>query len=174
MTKITKCSAKKQDNPHEITRVIFLGGALHGDDGLGPYAFELLSKAEWPEKLELLNGGTGGMALIPLFKDCNHVVLVDAFFNDDVKPGEILVVRNIRDDESIKVLDLNVGTFEHGGDAVSLLKLLPIYISEMPKISLIAISGIIFEGFSAKLSTEVENSIFKLEGIIKNLIKNES
>lgn len=61
------------------TLVIGLGNALMGDDGFG---LAVLAQLEhhWvlPSEIELVDGGTWGMRLLPLIEEANQVLLLDA------------------------------------------------------------------------------------------------
>lgn len=59
--------------------VIGLGNPLMGDDGLGLAALERL-RERWalPSGVELMDGGTWGMALLPAFEGATEVLLLDA------------------------------------------------------------------------------------------------
>jgi hydrogenase maturation protease len=61
------------------TIVIGVGNPLLGDDGLGLAALARLREA-WvlPAEVELLDGGTWGMNLLPLIEDADRVLLIDA------------------------------------------------------------------------------------------------
>src|SRR5574341_503372 len=61
------------------TVVIGLGNPLMGDDGLGLAALAKLS-AEWtlPADVELVDGGTWGMTLLPVVEKAGHLLLIDA------------------------------------------------------------------------------------------------
>ncbi len=61
------------------TVVIGLGNPLMGDDGLGLAALARLPE-EWelPPEIELVDGGTWGMNLLPVIEDAERVLLVDA------------------------------------------------------------------------------------------------
>ena len=71
------------------TVVIGLGNMLMGDDGVGIAALERL-RAEWelPPEVELVDGGTWGMNLLPLLECADRVVLLDAIQNGSA-PGTI-------------------------------------------------------------------------------------
>lgn len=70
--------------------VIGLGNPLMGDDGTGLAALELLRR-EWvvPTGVELLDGGTWGMNLLPRLEDTDHVVLLDAI-RTGAPPGTLV------------------------------------------------------------------------------------
>lgn len=61
------------------TLLIGLGNPLMGDDGIGLAALECL-RSEWelPPEVELVDGGTWGMNLLPLIEDADRVLLLDA------------------------------------------------------------------------------------------------
>jgi hydrogenase maturation protease len=59
--------------------VIGLGNPLMGDDGVGIAALERL-RAEWelPGTVELVDGGTWGMTLLPVIESAARVLFLDA------------------------------------------------------------------------------------------------
>jgi hydrogenase maturation protease len=69
------------------TVVIGLGNPLMGDDGLGLAALARLTD-QWslPADVELVDGGTWGMNLLPVIEDAGRVILMDAI-NTGAPPG---------------------------------------------------------------------------------------
>lgn len=65
--------------PEPATVVLGLGNPLMGDDGLGLAVLDRL-REEWdiPDAVELVDGGTWGMTLLPLIEDADRLVLIDA------------------------------------------------------------------------------------------------
>lgn len=61
------------------TVVIGLGNPLMGDDGLGLVALQRL-RADYPvpPEVELVDGGTWGMNLLPVIEDAAQLILIDA------------------------------------------------------------------------------------------------
>lgn len=61
------------------TVVLGLGNPLMGDDGFGLAVLERL-RDQWdvPASVELVDGGTWGMNLLPLIEDATQLLLVDA------------------------------------------------------------------------------------------------
>lgn len=59
-------------------RIIGVGNPLLADDGLGIVAAERLAAMDWPEGVEVLDGGTGGLTLLDLFGGARAVILLDA------------------------------------------------------------------------------------------------
>jgi hydrogenase maturation protease len=72
--------------------VLGLGNVLCGDDGAGVVVVHrLLTEYEMPEGVEVLDGGTLGMALLSLVSDADDLVLVDAV-QADAPPGTLVFV----------------------------------------------------------------------------------
>ena len=59
-------------------RIIGIGNPLMGDDGLGCAAIELLQQQNLPPHIELLDGGCGGLSLLPLLTECRQAIIIDA------------------------------------------------------------------------------------------------
>jgi hydrogenase maturation protease len=75
--------------------VIGLGNPLMGDDGFGLIALARL-RDEWTiDGVELVDGGTWGMSLLPLIEDSDRVVLLDAIAAG-AKPGDVVVLERER------------------------------------------------------------------------------
>ena len=75
--------------------VIGLGNPLMGDDGFGLVALERL-REEWTlEGVELADGGTWGMSLLPLVEEADRVVLLDAI-SSGADPGDVVVLERDR------------------------------------------------------------------------------
>jgi len=71
------------------TVVIGLGNPLMGDDGVGLAALERL-RAEWQlDGVELVDGATWGLSLVPVIEDAERVVLLDAIAANGA-PGDII------------------------------------------------------------------------------------
>lgn len=59
--------------------VLALGNPLLGDEGVGPKALEKLAAApELPASVELLDGGTSGLSLVPRVRAASRVLVLDA------------------------------------------------------------------------------------------------
>lgn len=72
--------------------VIGLGNPLMGDDALGLRACErLLTTAIMPPEVDVLDGGTWGMNLLPAIEDASSLLLLDAI-DRDLPPGTPIVL----------------------------------------------------------------------------------
>jgi hydrogenase maturation protease len=78
-----------------VSAVIGLGNPLMGDDGFGLIALARLREQWLLEDVELADGGTWGMSLLPLIEDADRVVLLDAIAAG-AKPGELVILERER------------------------------------------------------------------------------
>jgi hydrogenase maturation protease len=69
------------------TIVIGVGSPLMGDDGIGIHALERLRELEFEPHVELLDGGTWGMNLLPFIESADRVLVLDAI-DAGLEPGE--------------------------------------------------------------------------------------
>lgn len=60
------------------TLILGLGNPLRGDDGIGPRFIEELNHHGLPKGVAAIDGGTGGLDLLPILERWEHVVIVDA------------------------------------------------------------------------------------------------
>jgi len=86
------------DNPAAPTpqRVVVLGvgNLLWADEGFGVRCVEALGERwEFPPEVQLMDGGTMGLALIPMLLDASHILVFDAVdFRGE--PGTLKVARD--------------------------------------------------------------------------------
>jgi hydrogenase maturation protease len=71
----------EEDAP--CTLVLGLGNVLCGDDGVGIFALEELRRRHaWPADVALVDGGTLGLALLPMLESARSVWILDAVMAD--------------------------------------------------------------------------------------------
>src|SRR5438477_10738602 len=76
--------------------VIGLGNPLMGDDGLGLAAVdELRTGYALPPEVELVDGGTWGMNLLPVIEDAGELILIDAI-DVGAAPGTFVRLEHAR------------------------------------------------------------------------------
>jgi hydrogenase maturation protease len=81
-------------DPALRVKVLGVGNLLWADEGFGVRCIEALDQGwEFPPGVELLDGGTLGLGLIPLLQDASHVLLFDAVDHSG-QPGSLVVARN--------------------------------------------------------------------------------
>lgn len=77
---------------NEKILILGLGNVLLQDEGIGVHTLKELEKIEWPENVELLDGGTGGFVLLSLFQDYKKLVIIDATLSSEPE-GTIKVIK---------------------------------------------------------------------------------
>jgi len=74
--------------------VLGVGNILWADEGFGVRCVEALGDGwDLPADVEVLDGGTLGLALVPLLLDATHVLLFDAVAHRG-EPGSLIVARD--------------------------------------------------------------------------------
>ena len=68
--------------------VMGVGNLVLSDEGVGIHAVDSLQKENLPPWVDLLDGGTGGIALIGLLQEYKRVILIDATLDGNA-PGTI-------------------------------------------------------------------------------------
>ncbi|RMG03601.1 MAG: hydrogenase maturation protease [Nitrospirae bacterium] len=67
--------------------IIGIGNILMSDDGAGIFALQELEKRyHWPENIELIDGGTKGLELLPFVEGKDKILFIDAV-NFNKEPG---------------------------------------------------------------------------------------
>ncbi|MBN1431323.1 MAG: hydrogenase maturation protease [Methanomicrobiaceae archaeon] len=70
-------------------KVIGCGNILMGNDSAGLRVIEILEESN--PSFELIDGGTGGLGLLPLMEGADLVIIVDAMIGIGEKPGDIRI-----------------------------------------------------------------------------------
>lgn len=79
----------------EIKRkvILGLGNTLNRDEGLGVHAVKMIeAQLALPADIEVLDGGTLGLNLLPIVEECSHLLLLDAT-NGGQSPGTLIELR---------------------------------------------------------------------------------
>jgi hydrogenase maturation protease len=72
--------------------ILGVGNLLMGDEGIGVAAIRYLEEKGFADHAELVDGGTSGFHLLGLFRDRQHIILIDAA--TDGKPaGTVSFIR---------------------------------------------------------------------------------
>ena len=91
--KINICSADNsfEDKSRKIL-VLGIGNYLMGDEGVGVHIVQRMEKRKLPDYLEVLDGGTGGFFLMPVFDEYGSVIMIDATM-DGQPAGTIQIIK---------------------------------------------------------------------------------
>ena len=66
------------DNSNRPILVIGVGNAIQKDDGVGIHVYRELSKLEFPHEVEVLDGGTLGVDLLPFIEGRKKLIIIDS------------------------------------------------------------------------------------------------
>jgi hydrogenase maturation protease len=72
--------------------ILGVGNYLLGDEGVGVHFIKYLETQDLPDKVHLLDGGTGGYYLMPYMENYSAVIMVDATI-DGRDPGNFRMIR---------------------------------------------------------------------------------
>ncbi len=73
-------------------KIVGFGNKFMGDDGVGIRVIEELQKLSSLKNIELIDGGTSGVDLIPILQNSHAVILIDAV-NGGQEVGELITIR---------------------------------------------------------------------------------
>ncbi|WP_100641656.1 hydrogenase maturation protease [Alteromonas facilis] len=147
-------------------RFICIGNLLHGNDGLGHRVFQQLQHYFLPANVDVIEGGIGGMTLLPLFRDIDHVVIIDIMKRDN-NTGEVTLYPDV-----IGRLPANANVNKaHGGDVTTLLGMLPVYLDKVPMVDLVCVNVTDVEHYSVALEEQVEASVKQVCDTLIGLIE---
>jgi hydrogenase maturation protease len=58
--------------------VLGVGNPIMGDDGAGPQLLTMLASERHDDRIEYVDGGTGGMELVPVVQEATRLLILDA------------------------------------------------------------------------------------------------
>lgn len=91
---VEACGDGQNRNPETIhTLIIGIGNSLMTDDGAGVHVIDRLSQADLPDRVQLVDGGTLGFALLEMVESAQRLIVVDAA-QLDAEPGTVQSFRN--------------------------------------------------------------------------------
>ena len=153
-----------QVSPADVT-VLGIGNLLMGDEGVGIHLIQTLEKSyTFSPSINLIDGGTTGLDLIPYFENCKKMIIVDAVDFQE-KPGHIGTLYN----EEIHYRFNTKLSLHHAGlaDVLSVIKLTDI---PSPDMMLIGVQPKIVE-MGIELSDVISDKMDKTISIIIEKLK---
>ena len=99
-----------------------LGNLLLGDEGLGIHVLRRLEAGyRFEPSIDLVDGGTAGLELLPLFRGYGRILMIDALGGDQ-PPGAVGLIRN---DDIRRALEVKLSLHHLGlAEVLALLDLL--------------------------------------------------
>lgn len=84
-------------NPATAPTVLLgIGNVLWADEGFGPRVVERIRNRDdlaWPDGVEIVDGGTQGLYLLPLVQEAQRMIVFDAV-DFGRPPGDMVILRN--------------------------------------------------------------------------------
>lgn len=131
--------------------ILGIGNYLMGDEGVGVHTALRLQEMGLPEKIEIVDGGTGGFHLLQYFEDHDTVILIDATLDGNA-PGTIRLI----EPRFAKDFPRAMSTHDIGlRDMVSALQ----WMEKMPHIYLFVVSIETIQQQGIELTPAIENAM---------------
>ena len=144
------------------TVVLGIGNILLGDEGVGVHVVEELRRAGGIPGVELVDGGTAGLALLSCFDNAGLVVIIDAAA-DGAPPGTVAV------SEPAFARDLPAALTPHDLGLKSVLDALALA-DERPEIRLLTVSVAEADRASLELSPAVGRAVPEAAERVRGLV----
>ncbi len=135
----------------EYILVMGVGNYLMGDEGIGVHIIQEMAQSDLPDRVDILDGGTGGFSLMGCFEAYPVIVFVDATI-DGKPPGTISVIEPKFASDFPNALSVHDVGLKDMVEAVYLMDV-------VPEIYLITISIEELKPMTIALSEPVKNAI---------------
>jgi len=145
--------------------ILGLGNLLLQDEGIGIHAIKYLEKFEWPDGVDLLDGGTGGFHMLSILDDYPVFIMIDAAL-DNYSPGTIRVLEPKFSNEFPKALSSHDIGLKDLIESANLL-------GPLPKIYLIAVSIQPGQKLNMELSFELSHVLPDIATEVKKILATE-
>jgi hydrogenase maturation protease len=142
--------------------VLGIGNILLGDEGIGVHAIRMLEGRDFPDHVQILDGGTGGFHLLSLFQQYKKIIMIDATLDDNL-PGTVRLLRPKYAADFPQTLSAHDIGLRDLVNSSALLGFLP-------EIELITVSITGDQPLSMDLSPGIQASLVEIEKIVDELI----
>lgn len=124
----------------KTARIICVGNRHVQGDDFGPRVFDCLAAQDIPDSVDIVDGGLGGLGLLPFLESCNCAVFVDAV-SGFAAPGELMLL------SGAEVARQCSGGFDHAAGLPYLLRAMPAVLDVAPRtVKVVGHEGIASEG----------------------------
>ncbi len=137
--------------------VLGLGNILMEDEGIGVHAANHLEKHyHFEPEIEIVDGGTSGLDLLPFFGPEKSILIIDAV-NFEMKPG---TVAKIEDDAILAQLDPKISLHHLGlSDLISVAELLD---KKAKRMTLLGIQPMSMENLDLEMTPTIKGVFDKV------------
>lgn len=144
------------------TLILGLGNLVLKDEGVGIHAVQSLERETLPPNVDLLDGGTGGVAMIGILQEYDRIIMIDATL-DQEPPGTVRHIRPRYSNDYPPLLSAHEIGLKEMIDAMILQE-------SIPKIDLITVTVKDFGSLGMNLSDEVEQAMPKIKKKVFELL----
>ncbi len=144
--------------------ILGIGNILMGDEGVGVHAVRQLERLPLPPNVRVVDGGTGGFHLLPLFDDCDSILMIDATM-DGQPSGTVSVLEPRFASDFPKALSAHDIGLRDLVESAALL-------DSLPKIFLVTISIEQMQPMCMELSQPVKQSLPTVERTVSAILGN--
>lgn len=143
--------------------VLGLGNILMEDEGIGVHAARYLEENyQFQPEIEIVDGGTSGLDLLPFFGPEKSILIIDAV-NFDMEPG---TVGTLEDDDILAQLDPKISMHHLGlSDLISVSELID---RKAKKMTLLGIQPESMENLDLEMTDTVKEVFTK---VVENAIR---
>lgn len=146
--------------------VLGVGNVMMGDEGVGVIATrKLLDEFRFPPGVEIVDGGTGGLSLVPLIRSADRAIIIDAV-EAGSKPGSIFMFNS---DEVDGHPDAKLTIHDMG--ILEVLKTASLK-GDCPPATIIGVQPGKTDELGAGLSRKVQSSLARVTNIVLDLLVN--
>lgn len=142
--------------------VLGIGNLILNDEGIGIHVVNTLNSMQLPREVDVLDGGTGGIALLETLQSYPYLILVDAAL-DNKPAGTIRRLSPKYSKDYPFLLSAHELGLKEMIDAMLLL-------GKAPRIELIAVSVRNYRHLGMQLSPEVKSAIPQIVQLIFEII----
>jgi hydrogenase maturation protease len=148
------------------TLILGLGNVLLNDEGIGVHSVNRMTAMEWPEGVDLLDGGTGGFMLLSLFQEYDAMIIIDATLSQK-KQDQIKVLKPKYSTDFPPTLSAHSLGLKDMIDSA-------ILIQNLPNVYLITVPIETPQNMEMKLSEKLEARIPEIIKAVKTILTNLS
>lgn len=142
--------------------ILGIGNILMGDEGVGVHAVRFLEKQNLPPRATLLDGGTGGFALLSYLQEYHRIIMIDATM-DGKPPGTITVLRPKFASDFPRALSAHDIGLRDLVEATSML-------GQLPEIHLITVSIAAIQSMQMELSAELVPALPRIADTVRHIL----
>lgn len=146
--------------------VLGVGNDMMGDEGIGVLvARELNNRFTFPDGVKVVDGGVGGLSLMPMIRDADEVLIIDAV-DARAKPGSIFMFNS----EEIEVADSSERLSIHDTGILDVIRTAAL-MNDRVDATIIGIQPKKMDEFGGGLSRPVEKNLGRVVEIVCDLLK---